>query len=692
MNNKKISGALRTYVIWPIILIPFLLIMTIQLFTVNMYAGIIGSIYLAVYIVIALLLYNFNKATIMNNIINFAQSFNLAQQHLLDTMDIPYAHLDKDGHIIWGNELFIAITKTDNAESGKHISSVFPEINNDTLLSCDNTDSGNLSESEMHIQYSDSFLRVVIKKYSLHEFDFSEDETHLSLFAGSDTIYSLYLYDETDLINYMTCLEEQDLVVGLLYIDNYEDALGDTDEIQQTILMALVERQISKHIQQIDGIYRKMEKDRYFIIFQKKYLDVLKNNKFAILDDVRNVTVGSDDTNVSISIGLGVHADSYTKRYDYARTAIDLALGRGGDQAVIKDGENISYYGGKSIQKDSNTRVRARIKAQALNELMLAAEQIFIMGHTNCDIDSFGASVGIYRIAKTLERKACIVLDSDDTTSINDMLERYTSSSYYDDFIISCNEAIDKITPNTLLIIVDVNRANLTQCPELLKLTKHIVVIDHHRQTDERIDNQTLSYIEPFASSTCEMVTEFFQYISDGIRPRPLEADTLYSGIMVDTNNFSVQANVRTFEAVAYLKRNGADITRIRKMFRSNPSEYLLRAQAISTAKIYRESFAITTIPTDKVTDNPTVIGAKVANSLLEMNNIKASFVLSEYKSRIYINARSIDEVNVQVIMEKLGGGGHLSVAATQLDCTLDEAEKQLQTVLDTMIEEGDFK
>lgn len=691
MNNRKITGALKTHLIWPVILIPFILVMTVQLYSVELKAGVIGSVYLAVYSLISVLLYNFNKSSIMSNIVNYAQGYCLAQNYLLDTMNIPYAHLDPDGKVIWGNKGFQELTDYE-PDSIPDISDIFPELSSDNLPEKLSDTADPLPETEVHLQYNDQYLRAVIKRMDIHEFDFAEDEENLSLFSGSDTIFSLYLYDETELIDHINRLKDQDIVIGLLYIDNYEDSLANSDEIQRSLLMALVERQIAKHIRQLDGIYRKMEKDRYFIIFQHKYLEVLQNNKFAILEAVRNVTVGSDDTHVSISMGLGIHADSYTKRYEYARIAIDLALGRGGDQAVIKDGEDIFYYGGKSIQKDSNTRVRARVKAHALKELMMPADQIFIMGHANADIDSFGASIGIFRIAKALERKAHIVLDTEDTSSICPMLDRYKASSYYEGFLMDCDEAISRIDRDSLLIIVDVNRTTLTQCPELLKKTNNIVVIDHHRQTDERIENQTLSYIEPFASSASEMVTEFFQYIDDGIRPRPLEADTLYAGIMVDTNNFSVQTNVRTFEAVAYLKRNGADITRVRKMFRSDPKEYMLRAHAVSNAEIYRNSFAITHIPSGEVTGNPSVIGAKIANSLLDMDNIKASFVLSEHKSHIHINARSIDEVNVQVIMEKLGGGGHLSVAATQLDCSLDEADEQLRSVLDNMIKEGDIQ
>ena len=519
----------------------------------------------------------------------------------------------------------------------------------------------------------------------------NDDIENLSLFDGSDTIVSLHLYDESQLNEYREMIEDEDIIMGLLYIDDYEESLRDCEELQRSLLTALIERQIAKNMQMIDGVYKKMEKDRYFIIFRHKYLQVLKENKFKILEDVRNVKVANNDVHLTISIGLGVHADSYAKKYDYARAAIDLAIGRGGDQAVIKDGEDINYYGGNNLQKDINTRVRARVKANALNELIVSADQTYIMGHIGCDIDSFGAAVGIYSIARNLKRTAKIVLAHDDRASIQATLDEYKNKSDYNGFIIDKNEAIYNITADTLLVIVDVNKPSLVECPELLTMTHNIVVIDHHRQTGDRIKNQILSYIEPFASSTSEMVTEFFQYINGGIRPNSLEADTLYSGIMVDTNNFTVQTSPRTFEAVTYLRRSSNDISRIRKRFRCDPEEYMTRAQAISNAKVFADYYAITTVPSN-ATGNIPVIGAKVANSLLEMKNIKASFVLSEYKSRIQISARSIDDANVQLIMEKLGGGGHSTVAAAQLDMSLSEAVAALKEVITNMIKEGDLK
>ncbi len=692
MNQNKVTGVLKRHLIWPLILIPLLVIMTVHLFITDITSGIYAAVYVLVYSLIALILYYFNKRAVMANIINYAMSYNKFNKLLMEELDLPTAYLDASGYLIWYNNAFFNVAG-DNAELKKHISLVFPDISKNCFPICspDNEADTCVSSQEYLFSFGDRFFRAVLNQTSIHNYDFADDIENLSLFDGSDTIVSLHLYDESQLNEYREMIEDEDIIMGLLYIDDYEESLRDCEELQCSLLTALIERQIAKNMLLIDGVYKKMEKDRYFLIFRHKYLQVLKENKFKILEDVRNVKVANNDVHLTISIGLGVHADSYNKKYDYARAAIDLAIGRGGDQAVIKDGEDIIYYGGNNLQKDINTRVRARVKANALNELIVSADQTYIMGHIGCDIDSFGAAVGIYSIARNLKRTAKIVLAHDDRASIQTTLDEYKNKADYNGFIIDKNEAMYNITADTLLVIVDVNKPSLVECPELLTMTHNIVVIDHHRQTGDRIKNQILSYIEPFASSTCEMVTEFFQYINGGIRPNSLEADTLYSGIMVDTNNFTVQTSPRTFEAVTYLRRSSNDISRIRKRFRCDPEEYMVRAQAVSNAKVFADYYAITTIPSN-ATGNIPVIGAKVANSLLEMKNIKASFVLSEYKSRIQISARSIDDANVQLIMEKLGGGGHSTVAAAQLDMSLSEAVAALKEVITNMIKEGDLK
>lgn len=426
------------------------------------------------------------------------------------------------------------------------------------------------------------------------------------------------------------------------------------------------------------------------IILRKKATELLKENKFDILDEVKTVNIGNEMA-VTVSIGLGLDGLSYAQNYEFARNAIELALGRGGDQAVVKTPGNITYFGGKSQQVEKNTRVKARVKAQALREIISGKERVLIMGHRLADVDSFGAAVGIYRIAEALEKSAYIVLN-DVSTSLKPMVDLFKNhEEYEEDMIVNSQQAIELAGSNTVLVVVDVNKPSITECPELLRMCKSIVVLDHHRQGTEVIENATLSYVEAYASSTCEMVSEILQYTGDNIRITTEEADCMYSGIMIDTNNFMTKTGVRTFEAAAFLRRNGADVTRVRKLFRENATEYKAKADAVSQAEIYRNVFAISTCTSEDI-ESPTIVGAQAANELLNIKGVKASFVLTEYQNQIFVSARSIDEINVQIIMEKMGGGGHLSTAGCQLNgISVPEGIGILKGTLDKMIAEGDL-
>ena len=498
------------------------------------------------------------------------------------------------------------------------------------------------------------------------------------------------MQDETQVNEFINEMEEKKLIVGLLYIDNYDEVLDDVDEVRASLLTALIDRKVNKYMQSMDAIIKKLEKDKYLFLFKNKYLPQLENNKFSILEEVRSINIGNEMA-ATISIGLGINDESYLRSYEYARVAMDLALGRGGDQAVIKSGEKISYYGGKSVQIEKKTRVKARVKAHALKELMESRERVVIMGHSIGDVDSFGASVGVYRIAKTMGKKANIVIN-EITTSVRPVMSRFLNDAdYEDDMFLNSDQAMEVVDLNTLLVIVDVNRVSYTECPELLDKTRTVVVLDHHRQVGEVVENAVLSYIEPYASSACEMVAEILQYIDDNLKLRQVEADAMYSGIVIDTNNFVTKTGVRTFEAAAFLRRAGADVTRVRKIFRSNTLEYKLRAEAVQAMEIFMEHYA-STVSKGEGVDSPTVLGAQVANELLNISEVKASFVLTEHNGKIYVSARSIDELNVQLVMEKLGGGGHMSVAGAQLrDVDVPRAIQMIKDVLTQMKDHGEI-
>ena len=683
MKTKiKLRGSLKAYLRWPLTLSILLVCMDISMFCVDRDAGIVMLAYVILYIAIAFSIFFYRNSKLSSDLVDFALNYGQVQKKLNKEMVLPYGILDQEGHLLWGNDEFLSVIEYE-AAARRNISNVLPGIGQE-VFPVDSQD------EEINISYNEANYRVVMRRIDIHDFDTDDEEIVDEVSNGDNALIAMYLFDETEKIACIKENKEQRMIVGLLYIDNYEEALESIDEVRRSLLVALIDRKINKYFQNIDALVKKLEKDKYLLIFKQKYLADLQASKFSLLDEVKAVNIGNE-MSVTISIGLGVNGVNYARCYEFARAAIDLALGRGGDQAVVKEGEKLQYYGGKSVQMQKTTRVKARVKAHALKELVEAKDKVVIMGHSIGDVDSFGAAIGIYRIAKTLGKKANIVIN-DVTKSIRPIMSRFTEvADYENDLFINSQEAKEIVDRNTLLVVVDVNRPSYTECPELLKLTKTIVVFDHHRQTGESIENAVLSYIEPYASSTCEMVAEMLQYIGDGLRLRSLESDALYSGIIIDTNNFQTKTGVRTFEAAAFLRRNGADITKIRKSLRSDVDEYQIRAAAVRDVEVYLDVFAITDCNAQN-TDSPTVVGAQVANELLNINDIKASFVLTEFAGKIYISARSIDEVNVQVIMEQLGGGGHMSVAGAQLaDVTIEEAREILKKTLEKMKKEGEL-
>lgn len=679
-EKMRLKGRMRSFQQASIILGILLAIVNGIVYLLNYWAGALLTCFVVIYFVVIFILIFYNKPIIMNELISFATQYGQIQRRLLRDLELPHALLDEGGRIIWTNKAFEKVVHKDKGYR-KSITTLFPSITREKLP-------GEVEETETDLTFEDFEFVAKMKKVSLKEMALNSDIIEAEDYNGY--LIALYLFDETALKIALKENDDQSLAVGMIYLDNYEEALDSVEEVRRSLLIALIDRKVNKYIAALDGISKKTEKDKYLVIMRKKSLLQLEENKFDLLEDVKTVNIGNEMA-VTLSIGIGLDGLTFAQNYEFARTSIDLALGRGGDQAVVKTPETITYYGGKSQQVEKNTRVKARVKAHALNEIITSKDKVLVMGHRLADVDSFGAAVGIYRIAKSLERKAHIVVN-DVTTSMQPLIELFQNNpEYEEDMILNSNQAIEAAGSNTVLVIVDVNKPSITECPELLRFCKSIVVLDHHRQGTEMVENATLSYVEPYASSTCEMVSEILQYIGDGIRLRNEEADCLYSGIMIDTNNFMSKTGVRTFEAAAYLRRNGADVTRVRKLFRENADEYKAKADAVSQAEIYRSDYAISVCPSEDL-QSPTIVGAQAANELLNIKGIKASFVLTEYQSRIYVSARSIDEVNVQVIMERLGGGGHMNIAGAQMENTdIAEAIQIVKSTLDRMIEEGDL-
>lgn len=682
MNPIK-KGYIRTYLTIPIDMIPLMVVVTIALYFYDKRACFVMGLITIFYALLTITSYFAEKRKIIDEIVRFAASYGTVQKELLTNFQLPYAVLDENGRFLWMNKSFSEQTG-ELPTYKKSIANIFPELSREVLEKMDTT------PSDFRVQTEDKIYRAYLQKMDFQPDGEKPDADFETMLGG--TLISVMLVDETKHEKLKRSFNDQKLVTGLIYIDNYDETIDSLDDdVKKSLIRAIIDRKIGKYFRQADAIIRKTDSDKYFIIFQQKYLKKLEKNKFSILDDVRNTKVGND-REVTLSIGIGKGAKTYSQSAEYSRAAIDLALGRGGSQVVVKSKSHVAYYGVRGKEVEKSTRVKARVKAQALREMMETKDSVIVMGHQISDVDALGAAVGVYCAARELGKKCQIVLNTI-TTSLRPLVDKFTpKDGYPEDMLINSERALELVNDNTLVMVVDTNRPSYTECPELLEKSQSIVVFDHHRQGSERIENPILSYIEPYASSACEMIAETLQYFSDRMQLAPQEADCIYAGILIDTNNFMTKTGVRTFEAAAYLKRSGAEVTRVRKLLREDMATYKARAEVVRHAEVYRGSFAISVCQTNEV-ESPTIVGAQASNELLNIVGIKASFVMTEYKGKIYVSARSIDEIDVQLIMERLGGGGHLNVAGAQIEnATVDEVKQRIKDILDAMIEEGEIR
>lgn len=682
-RNKSIGlkGKMRTAVTFIVIFGILLLLFNLAVFFFDIGVGLLLACLTICYVVFAIIVLINCRTIILNELVSFATQYGQVQRRLLRDLELPYTLLDENGKIIWTNTAFRDSFGVDK-NFRKSITSLFSTINQDALPNSAD------EERKMQLDYNNSNYTVHMQRIFMK--DMMAESDIVDMDESNAFLIACFFYDETALRIALKEIDDQSVAVALIYLDNYDEALESVEEVRRSLLIALIDRKINRYISGLDGICKKIEKDKFLVVLRKKALANLEETRFEILSEVKTVNIGNEMA-VTISMGVGVDGLTYTQNYEFARNAIDMALGRGGDQAVVKTPNNLSYYGGNTQQVEKSTRVKARVKAQALMEIISGKDEVYIMGHRYGDVDSFGASVGMYRVAKMMDKPAHIVLN-DISGSLQPLVDMFDGNAEYDeDMIISGSQALENVGSNAALIIVDVNKPSITECPELIKYCKSIVVLDHHRQGQETVENATLSYVEAYASSACELVSEILQYTGTNTRIKPEEADAMYAGIVIDTNNFVSKTGVRTFEAAAYLRRNGADVVRVRKLFRDNADDYRAKADVVSQAEIYHDCYAISTSSNDEL-ENPTIIGAQAANELLNIRGIKASFVLTEYNNIINISARSIDEVNVQVIMEKMGGGGHMNMAACQVTGSIEEAIGELKQTLDSMLESGEIE
>ena len=680
MTGIKFNGKLKHFLRAPIYLTIFFLIGSIGLFFIDLRAG-AGAFGISVlYGLLCFIFYRLYRKKINNEIISFATQFGMVQRELLRNFQIPYAILDDEGKILWMNNQFVKVSGRDKAYQ-KSITGIFTTITRQVI------EQANDEPYSIHLEHNERFYEAALQKLS-----FSQDggEQLLAL-SGEESLTALLLFDETDLMHYRKINDDERLVVALVYIDNYEETIDEVEDVKRSLLTAVIDRKISRFFSDINAIVRKVEKDKYFIVFQQQYMAQLEEGKFSLLEDIKTTKMGNE-SEITLSIGIGMNGADYTESAEFAKTAIGLALGRGGSQAVVKNRGEVMYYGVRGKEIEKNTRVKARVKAQALREMMETKNRVIVMGHQISDVDALGAGLGVFCAARELGEPCQIVLNTI-TTSLRPLVEAFSESAGYPrDMFVNSGEALDILDNNTLVVVVDTNRPNYTECPQLLERCKNIVVFDHHRQGSEQVQNPMMSYIEPYASSTCEMIAEVLQYFSERVHLSPLEADCIYAGILIDTNNFMTKVGVRTFEAAAYLRRCGAEVTRVRKMLREDMETYKARAEVVRHAEVYHGAFAISVCEASEL-ESPTVVGAQAANELLNIVGIKASFVLTEYQKKIYVSSRSIDEIDVQLIMERLGGGGHLNVAGAQIeDSNIDDVKNRIENILDIMIDEGEIK
>lgn len=684
MNNKqtksfKPSGRLNSIFLWPVGLGILLVLLDILLCFVSSVAASIVAVFIVIYAFVCAVMICYFRPRIIKEIVEFSSNYSQVQRQLLYELSIPYCLLDNKGNILWMNASMQASINRKN-DLNKNISTIIPELSANVFRNFEDF-------KEIRVAFNDRDYRVEMKRISA---DIITQGVNILAKDYNSSLVAMYMFDETDINQYIQKIRDERFVVGLVYIDNYEDALESVDDVRRSLFVGLVDKRVNKYFSAGAAIIRKLEKDKYLVVFRYKFLEKLLADKFSLVEDIKSVKVGNEKT-LTLSIAIGTGAADYARNYDIAKAAMDLALGRGGDQAVIKDGEKIYYYGGKSQQMEKNTRVKVRVKAHALRQILEANDNVLIMGHNLPDIDSFGSALGIYIIAKKFGKEAHIVF-GEISSSVRPFMNRFIDKEEYpDDMFIKKEEAENYLTSSTVVIVVDVNRPQRTECPQLLDKCKTIIVFDHHRRSSDTITGAVLSYVDPYASSACEMVTEMIQYVDDGIKLKAFEADALYAGISIDTDGFNSKSGPRTFEAAAFLRRHGADVTRVRKMLRNDMNEYKAIASAVSKSEVYKSAFAITVFDGEGL-ESPTIGGAKAANQLLDISGIKASFVITQYEDKLYISARSIDEVNVQLVMEKLGGGGHMSIAGAQLtDCTIQQAVNTIKLTLDNMLAEGEI-
>jgi c-di-AMP phosphodiesterase-like protein len=629
----------------------------------NIYEGLIGLVIFGF-----LVYYNLKNSRLRSDewsrfVEDLSENLDVAGRNTLSQIPMPLVIVNNEGKILWMNSNFVQLVSKNTY--GKDITTIIKDFNVKKVL-------------EKHITLFEKVpFENEIYNVMISPIEVKSDK------QGKKYILILYFINKTDYYTIYEMYNENKQIVALIEVDNYDEVIKSTEDAVRPVLIAEIDKRINSFANSYQGLIRKYDDNKYIMIFENKYLNQIVEKKFDVLDNLREIDVGNKIP-VTLSIGIGKNADTIQNLHQYAIAAKDLALGRGGDQAVIKDGDRLSFYGGKSKEVEKRTKVKARVMAHAISELIMQSKDVIIMGHDYPDIDSIGAAVGICSGCRQKGKNAYILLNRIDS-SVEKIVEKFKLSNVHQGIFINSDTALATVEKNTLLVIVDVHRKSFVELPELLDRVSNIVIIDHHRKSVDFIDNATITYIEPYASSTCELVTEILQYLVEKPRLDELEAQTLMAGIYVDTKNFIFKTGVRTFEAAGYLKRQGADLIEVRKLFADDFKTYQERERLVLNAEI-KNGIAIAS-QTDPVKNN--LIVPQAADELLKIDGVEASFVLAASGDEVIVSGRSLGDINVQLILESLGGGGHITIAGARLsNVNIEEAKQKLYEAINNYLKE----
>jgi len=600
------------------------------------------------------------KAELSEQLKDLTFNVNTTAKTTLINSPFPLAIFETNGNMIWKSEKFIQ--EFENQDIDQELNELLIKIK-----SCIDDDDKKREKGNIKIEtiINDKKYQV-LGSYVTNKKKHNQEQEYTTI---------LYFIDETERNRMQNTIKNNELSVGIIMIDNYEELTQRISSEIRPILIAEVEKHIYDWASKYETLVIKADRNAFYCIVDRKNLKQMLNDKMNILDEIKSISM-EDIIPTTLSIAFSNDGNTNIEKAQSARAVTDIALGRGGDQAIVKIDGKYEFFGGRSQEMEKRTKVKARMVSNSLTRIIKDSDNVVIMGHSHSDMDSIGSALGIYSLAKSLQKEAKIVIE-EVGIGIDNFLDSAKQMEEYQNVFINKSKAMDITTENTLLVVVDTNKKNHVEVPELLDKTSKVVVIDHHRRSTDYIENAILAFHEVYASSASELVTEILEYAPSKVNLTSLEMDALYAGITLDTKEFTFKTGVRTFEAAAYLRKCGVDIIKVKKWFQSDLRTYKIISEIVSKAEIMNDHIAISIY--EKEDENANIIAAKAADELLTIGGITASFVLGKMDNKVYISGRSIGDINVQLILEKLGGGGHLTLAGAQIeDISLEDAKQEL--------------